>query len=238
MVVGMTRFPLGPLLPQWAPSPVPPREVLHGRFCRVEPLAESHAPSLWAANARDADGGMWTYMAYGPWAQESDYRTWVVESARSSDPLFFAIIDGVSGQAVGVASYLRLDPHNGVIEVGHLAYSPLLQRTPAATEAMYLMMARIFALGYRRYEWKCHALNAPSRMAAQRFGFSYEGLFRQAAVVKGRSRDTAWYSIIDTEWSALRAAYERWLDPVNFDANGRQRIALSTLTSPMIAAKG
>lgn len=238
MVGDMTTFPLGPLVPQWTPPPVPPREALDGRFCRLEPLTEAHAPDLWAANARDTDGGMWTYMAYGPWDQESDYRTWVAESARSSDPLFFAIVDRSSGRAVGVASYLRLDPRNGVIEVGHLAYSPLLQRTPAATEAMYLMMARIFALGYRRYEWKCHALNAPSRAAAQRLGFSYEGLFRQAAVVKGRSRDTAWYAIIDGEWPALRAAYERWLDPGNFAADGRQRVALSALTAPLLAARG
>ena len=148
---------------------------------------------------------------------------------RCTDPLFYAIIDAATEEAVGVASYLRIDPRNGSIEVGHLGYSLLLQRTPAATEAMYLMMERVFRLGYRRYEWKCHALNAPSRAAAQRLGYSFEGVFRQAAVVKGRNRDTAWYSVIDKEWPMLEAAFLRWLHPTNFDEQGRQRARLSAL---------
>ena len=139
---------------------------------------------------------------------------------------------------MGIASHMRIDPSNGVIEVGHLAYSPLLQRTQAATEAMFLMMERGFALGYRRYEWKCHSLNQPSRQAAQRLGFSFEGVFRQAAVVKRRNRDTAWYSIIDGEWPALREAYRRWLAPENFDTEGRQRQSLSALTQPLLASVG
>jgi RimJ/RimL family protein N-acetyltransferase len=210
-----------------------------GRCCRLEPLsAAAHGADLWAANALDREGDMWTYLPYGPFADQAAYGAWLAESARSADPLFFAIIDAASGRAVGVASWLRIDPRNGVIEVGHLAFSPRLQRTPAASEAMYLMMERAFALGYRRYEWKCHAFNRPSRIAAQRLGFSFEGVFRQAAVVKGRSRDTAWYSIIDGEWPALRAAFLAWLAPGNFSADGRQRLALSALTAPLLAQRG
>ena len=148
------------------------------------------------------------------------------------------MIDLATGTPVGVASYLRIDPGAGSIEVGHIHYSPLLQRTVAATEAMYLMMKRAFELGYRRYEWKCNALNAPSRAAAMRLGFSYEGIFRQARVDKGRNRDTAWYAMIDKEWPALDAAFRRWLDPSNFDERGRQRVALGTLTAPILVSRG
>ncbi len=144
-----------------------------------------------------------------------------------NDPLFFTIMDCAGNKPLGLASYLRIDPRSGSIEVGHLAYSPLLQRTAAATEAMYLMMSRAFELGYRRYEWKCDALNAPSRSAAQRLGFTFEGIFRQATVVKGRSRDTAWFAIIDQDWPAIREAFIRWLSPANFDAAGRQRSPLA-----------
>jgi RimJ/RimL family protein N-acetyltransferase len=173
---------------------------------------------------------MWTYLPYGPFDSLDTYRAWTDEISRRSDPLFFAIIDRASGRAVGLASYLRIDPAAGSIEVGHLLYSPLLQRTPAATEAMFLMMEGAFKLGYRRYEWKCDVLNAPSRAAAQRLGFSFEGIFRQAVVVKARNRDTAWFSIIDTEWPALANAFQRWLDRANFDPHGKQRERLSTLT--------
>ena len=154
---------------------------------------------------------------------------------RSEDPLYFAIVDQGSGRASGLASYLRIDPPHGVIEVGHLAFSPLLQRTAAATEAMYLMMQNAFALGYRRYEWKCDSLNAASRRAAERLGFRFEGIFRQAVIYKGRSRDTAWYSIIDAEWPALHGALARWLEPGNFGADGRQRVSLGELAR---AARG
>jgi len=159
------------------------------------------------------------------------------KAATGPDPLFQAIVDAATGKAVGVASFMRIDPANGVIEVGGINYSPLLQRRPAATEAMYLMMRRAFELGYRRYEWKCDSLNAPSRAAAQRLGFSYEGTFRQAWVYKGRNRDTAWYSIIDREWAALRGAFERWLAPGNFDADGRQRVSLSGLIGALVKAR-
>ena len=178
-----------------------------GRFCRVEPLdAGRHAADLFAANSLDRDGRNWTYLFQEPFADLASYRQWLEQVARGDDPLFHTIVDLESGKAVGVATFMRIDRANGVIEVGNINYSPLLQRTPAATEAMFLMMARVFdELGYRRYEWKCDALNAPSRAAALRLGFQYEGLFRQAVIYKGRNRDTTWFSIIDAEWPALEA---------------------------------
>lgn len=231
--------PIGFAVPGWkAPRP-PARVVMDGRCCRLEPLDPgAHADSLHAANVLNTDGAMWTYMPYGPFPTLEIYRQWAEGVARGGDPLFFAIVDRATGKAAGVASYMRIDPAGGCIEVGGLAYSPRLQRTPAATEAMYLMMANAFALGYRRYEWKCNALNLPSRAAAQRLGFSYEGIFRQATVVKGRNRDTAWYSVVDAEWPALKAAFLQWLAPANFDAQGMQRVALSALTGPLLKQRG
>jgi RimJ/RimL family protein N-acetyltransferase len=206
-----------------------------GRFCRLEILdADRHATDLHAANQLDADGRMWTYLPYGPFDEFAAYDRWVREVSAVSDPSFHAVIDLKTGRAVGVASYLRIDPPAGSIEVGHIAYSPMLQRTPAATETMYLMMRRAFTLGYRRYEWKCDALNAGSRAAAQRLGFSYEGIFRQARVNKGRNRDTAWFAAIDSEWPALDRAFTDWLAPANFDESGRQRISLASLTRPVL----
>jgi RimJ/RimL family protein N-acetyltransferase len=222
--------PTGFPLPDWTARPRPPRTSMQGRLARVEPLdPHRHAADLFAANSAD-DGRMWTYMGYGPFPIEAEYRAWAEASSRSEDPLFHAIVDLATERAVGVASYLRIEPATGVIEVGHIALSPALQRTPAATEAMWLMMRRAFAeLGYRRYEWKCDALNAPSRRAAERLGFTFEGVFRQATIYKGRNRDTAWYSVIDKEWPALDAAFRRWLEPENFDTEGRQRQALAAL---------
>jgi RimJ/RimL family protein N-acetyltransferase len=231
--------PVGVVVADWKSALRPNHKVLQGRFCRLEPLdATRHAEELFAANALDADGKSWTYLPYGPFDSFSSYRAWIEQSASSADPLFFAIISNESGTAVGVASYLRIDPANGSIEVGHLNFSPLMQQTPVATEAMWLMMREAFALGYRRYEWKCNALNMPSRAAAQRLGLSFEGIFRQAAVVKGRSRDTAWYAAIDKEWPALNEAMQKWLAPENFDADGRQRVALSQLTEPVLVRRG
>jgi RimJ/RimL family protein N-acetyltransferase len=217
--------PIGPPVPGWTERPRPPRTPIEGRYARIEILdAERHATQLFAANAADMDGGMWTYMPYGPFDLLEDYRHWVSTTGAGDDPLFHAIIDKATGKAVGVASYLRIDPRNGAIEVGHIAYAPALQRTRAATESMFLLMRRVFdELGYRRYEWKCDNANAPSRRAAERLGFTFEGIFRQAVVYKGRNRDTAWYAIIDKDWPALKAAYEAWLDPANFDAEGQQR---------------
>jgi RimJ/RimL family protein N-acetyltransferase len=210
-----------------------------GRFCRLEPLNPArHAHSLFAAYQLDVDGRNWTYLPYGPFADFVSYRNWLEHNYSSSDPQFYAIVDLATEAAVGVASYLRITPGSGSIEVGHLNYSPLLQRTPAATEAMYLLMQRAFTLDYRRYEWKCNALNAPSRAAAQRLGLSFEGVFRQATVSKGRNRDTAWYAAIDQEWPALNTAFQQWLSPANFDAQGRQRTALSALTAPILHQRG
>ncbi|MBX6321643.1 MAG: GNAT family N-acetyltransferase [Rhodospirillaceae bacterium] len=224
--------PVGFPVPGWSPRPRPPRTAMTGRLVRVEPLdPERHAADLHAANAADRDGAMWTHMASGPFAGLADYRAWMARTCLGEDPLFHAVVERASGRALGLAAYLRIDPGNGVIEVGHIVWAPALQRTPAATEAMYLMMARVFdELGYRRCEWKCDALNAPSRAAAERLGFTFEGIFRQAVVYKGRNRDTAWYAVIDRDWPALKAAFQRWLDPSNFDAAGRQRTRLSDLT--------
>jgi RimJ/RimL family protein N-acetyltransferase len=218
-------------LPDWSPRPLPPRSEILGRFCRIAPLdPERHAAQLFEAYGEDKEGRNWTYLGMGPYASFEVYRSWAKEASRSDDPLVHAIIDGPSGRALGVASYLRIDAANGVIEVGGINYSPPLQRRPAATEAMYLMMRRVFGdLGYRRYEWKCDTLNAASRAAALRLGFRYEGLFRQGSVYKGRNRDTAWFSVIDREWPLLKEAFERWLDPANFDAEGRQKIPLAAL---------
>lgn len=229
--------PIGDPVEGWIPPGTPPREVMPGRYCTLEPLSvDRHAGDLWAANELDPDGRNWTYLAYGPFASFDEYREWCGAMAEGPDPLFFAIV--VGGRAVGAAAYLRIAPAAGSIEVGHVNYSPLLQRTVAATEAMYLMMRRAFELGYRRYEWKCDALNASSRQAAQRLGLSYEGIFRNAVVTKGRNRDTAWYAAIDREWPPLRDAFEQWLDPSNFNRDGAQRIRLSDLTAPIVGRRG
>jgi RimJ/RimL family protein N-acetyltransferase len=226
--------PVGPALPDWRPPARPAAQSLHGRYCNVEPLdVAKHARELFDANALDREGRMWTYLFSGPFGSFGEYEAWLAERAPATDPLFHAIVDRASDQAVGIASYLRIDPPAGSIEVGHIAMSPVLQRSPAATEAMYLMMRHAFELGYRRYEWKCDSLNEKSRSAAERLGFSFEGIFRQALVYKGRSRDTAWYSIIDGEWPRVREAFERWLDPDNFDAAGMQRARLADIRAAL-----
>ncbi len=230
--------PIGFPLPGWKTPPWPPRTPMEGRYCRLEPIEERHAADLHGCNALDVEGRNWTYLAYGPFATEDEYRRWLVATCLGDDPLFFAVRDLAHDRGTGVASYLRIQPDSGSIEVGHINFSPALQRARAATEAMYLMMKQAFALGYRRYEWKCDALNAPSRAAAQRLGLSYEGIFRQATVYKGRNRDTAWYAAIDSEWPALAVAFERWLDPDNFDERGSQRTRLSELTRSTLAGRG
>lgn len=232
-------LPVGFPLPDWTPPDPPRREPMVGRTCRIEVLdPERHADELFDANARDPENINWVYLPYGPFETVAAYRKWADGVAGRDDPLFHAIIDITTGKAVGVASYLRINPASGSIEVGHINYSPLLQRTPAATEAMHLMMKRAFEAGYRRYEWKCDALNARSRAAAQRLGLSYEGVFRQATVYKGRNRDTAWYAAIDGEWAELDSAFKRWLEPSNFDSEGKQRVPLRELTAPVLKAHG
>jgi len=222
--------PIGFPVPNWMPCPEPLRVALQGTYCRIEPLnTDRHAGDLFAANQRDLENHMWTYMGYGPFSNEVDYREWVDAARQSDDPLFFAIIDEQSGKAVGVASYLRIDPANGVIEVGNIAYSPLLKQTSGGTEAMYLMMKHVFqTMGYRRYEWKCDSLNAPSRSAAARFGFQFEGIFRQAVVYKNRNRDTAWYAITDQDWPMIDQAFQNWLSADNRDANDNQMSSLNS----------
>ena len=231
--------PIGFPVPDWTPPPVPARAPMQGRFCRLEPLdLEHHAAALFEADSADTDGRSWTYLAYGPFSDLASYRAWLAATCLSNDPLFLAIIDLADSRPAGVASFLRIAPEAGSIEVGHIHYSPRLQRSPAATEAMFLMMQQAFDSGFRRYEWKCDALNAPSRIAAQRLGLSFEGIFRQATVYKGRNRDTAWYAAIDSEWPALREAFQTWLSPTNFDEAGRQLTRLSNLTQPILKQRG
>ena len=222
--------PIGIPLPAWLPCPVPPPAEMTGQYCVLAPVDLGlHAKELFQAFAQDKISRNWTYLPYGPFASFESFREWMHTTCTGSDPLFHTIVDLSSERPVGLASYLRIEPESGVIEVGHIHYSPLLQKTRPATEAMYLMMKRVFdGLGYRRYEWKCDALNGPSRRAAERLGFQFEGIFRQATVYKGRNRDTAWYSIIDREWPALRTALEQWLSPENFDNHGRQIRRLET----------
>jgi RimJ/RimL family protein N-acetyltransferase len=212
--------------------------MLTGNYCYLEVLdADKHAAELWSVYSLDTDGRLWTYMPQGPFSSESEYRTWVEGVAHKADPFFYAIIDSETNKAVGVASYLRVDPNNYSIEVGWITYSPVIQQKPIATEAMYLMMKNAFDLGYRRYEWKCNSLNLPSINAAMRLGMSFEGLFRQMSIVKGQNRDTAWFSILDRDWPVAQDAYVAWLDPENFDADGNQILRLSDLTAPIVESR-
>jgi RimJ/RimL family protein N-acetyltransferase len=212
-------------------QPLVPR-TLHGARVRLEPLdPERHADDLHAAGHRlGVDPHLWDFLPYGPFDDPAEFRAWLAELAPSTDPVFLAVVDGATGQARGVVSYLRIEPAHGCLEIGHIWFGAGLQRTPAATEAVYLLARHAFDdLGNRRLEWKCNAANARSRRAAERFGFTFEGVFRQHMIVKGGNRDTAWFSLLDREWPAARAAFEAWLAPANFDAEGRQRRALSAL---------
>ncbi|WP_300036894.1 GNAT family protein [uncultured Roseobacter sp.] len=225
----------GAVVPDWTPPPAPVRQTMSGRWSHLEPLdPDVHGPELFESY-HDADA-VWDYLPYGPFADYDGYHSWIRATVSTPGHLFFAIRNFATNRWEGVASYLRIDPANGSIEVGNINYSPALQKTPAATEAMYLMMRWAFENGYRRYEWKCNALNIPSRRAAERLGFSFEGVFRQATVVKGRNRDTSWFAIIDAEWPALDLAYRAWLSPENFDENGHQVTSLATLTAPVRVA--
>lgn len=226
--------PVGDIVHGWEDARTPTSRELTGQFCRLERLdAARHAEHLFAADNLDLHGASWTYMPYGPFASLSAYQAWVAEVAACADPYFYAVILNdpsmaeVAGTPAGVASYVRVTPTAGSIEVGHIHLSPLLQRKRAATEMQFLLMQHAFDdLAYRRYEWKCDALNGPSRAAALRLGFRYEGIFRQGAVVKGRNRDTAWYSVIDAEWPRVRRAFVDWLSPDNFDDARMQRAPL------------
>jgi len=207
--------------------------MLQGRLVALTPLnSVAHGDALYEGTRGEAGKQLWRYLFEGPFPDRDAFDLYLQRVAASEDPLFFAIIDRGSGSAAGYASYLRIEPAHRVIEVGNILFTSRLQRTPLATEAMYLMARHVFEdLGYRRYEWKCNALNAPSRMAALRFGFVFEGVFRQHMIVKGRNRDTAWFSMLDSEWPSRKASFERWLDPANFEPDGRQKMALSELNS-------
>jgi RimJ/RimL family protein N-acetyltransferase len=225
------RAVMGEPLPGWTPRDLPPQTGLMGRYCHVERLLPAnHGAELYAAFSHSRNNSDWDFLPYGPFRDSAAFAVWLDGVAAKPDPLFHAIIDARSGRALGVASLMRIDPANGVIEVGHIHHSPSLQRTPTATESIALLMGRVFDdLGYRRLEWKCDALNERSRAAALRLGFTYEGTFRQAVIVKGRNRDTAWYSMLDREWPATKAAFAAWLDPGNFDDEGHQIASLCSL---------
>lgn len=221
---------LGVALPDWMPPPWPGPMALRGRYVRLDPLAPLHAPAIFEANR--ADDAIWDYLGYGPFDTLAGYAAWVEGAAGKPDPLFFAVTDLARGTPAGVMSLMRIAPEAGSIEVGHICWSPSLQRTRAASESIFLLADWVFREGYRRFEWKCNARNRASRRAAERFGFSFEGVFRQAAVVKGHNRDTAWFAMTDGDWRCLAPAWEAWLDAANFDESGRQRRALGALTSP------
>lgn len=223
--------PIGDEVAGWAGVERPSRTPMEGRFCRIEPLAtERHLSDLFEAYSDDTDGKLWTYMTDGPFNSIDELRKWMEPACALDDPLFHALIDAATGKAVGMAAYMRINPQNGVIEVGSITYSTRLLRTAIATEAMFLMMRRVFnELGYRRYEWKCDSLNAASCRAAERLGFTYDGIFEQAVVYKGRNRDTAWYSILDRNWPPIEKAFVNWLNADNFDENGQQKRKLQEL---------
>jgi RimJ/RimL family protein N-acetyltransferase len=222
--------PVGDALPDWQPRPAPQRHTLQGRLCYLEPLAGKHAEALFAAHQLAPDTRSWTWLLREPDSSVEEFSAWVASVAELSDPLHFAVIDRQTRLPVGSLALMRIDANNGVIEVGHVHFSPLLSRTAMATEAHWLLMRYAFdTLGYRRYEWKCNSLNEPSRRAARRLGFHYEGRFRQALVIKGRNRDTDWFSIIDAEWPQIDSAMQRWLASDNFSADGQQIRTLESL---------
>jgi RimJ/RimL family protein N-acetyltransferase len=236
------RTPNANAVERMPPARWPARTSLEGRWCRLDPVdPDRHAAMLYEGSHGGSHGTpaveeLWTYMPYGPFASAAAFRAWLGDSASGADPLFYTIVDRESGRFVGMASYLNIHPKNGSIEIGHIWFSPAVQRTRLTTESLYLMMRHAMEdLGNRRLEWKCNALNEPSRAAARRLGFRYEGIFYNHLVVKGRNRDTAWYSILDDEWASVRAMFEHWLAPDNFDSKGQQRRALSALAAARAA---
>ena len=233
MTTAPATRPIGPLV-DTHPAKRPERVTLEGRWITLTPLdPHAHAKALYeGSNGDAARESVWTYLFDGPYTSLDEFRANIEAKARSTDPLFFAVIDNASGRAVGYQTFLRIDPPNRVIEVGNIMYTPAMQRTAGATEAQYLFAKYVFDdLGYRRYEWKCNAHNVPSRRAAERFGFTFEGIFRQHMIVKGRNRDTAWFAMLDSEWPARKLNFERWLAPENFDSDGRQKVSLAELNA-------
>lgn len=216
--------------------PYPNSNFLAGNYARIEPISTTHVPSLYDAYSIDSKGINWTYLPYGPFADSVEFTEWAKSTCFGDDPKFYTIF--LNNNPAGLASYLRIEQKVGCIEIGHIHLSPLLQRTRAGTEALLLMIEWVFGAGYRRLEWKCDALNTPSRRAAQRLGFSFEGIFRQATMYKSRNRDTAWYAITDKEWPNLEKAYQIWKQSDNFDATGRELKKLSDLTSRVLVTRG
>jgi RimJ/RimL family protein N-acetyltransferase len=225
-----SNLPIGPPTDP-RPAKRPERVVLHGRVVDLVPIdPQSHGESLFQLTCGKDKEYLWTYLLRGPFADREEFDAYLRQQAATEDPVCFAIVERSSGRAVGWASYMRIEPAHRVIEVGNIMFPPGLRRTAGATEAIYLLARNAFeALGYRRFEWKCNSLNAASRRAALRFGFTFEGVFRQHMVVKGRSRDTAWFSMLDSEWPKRKEAFETWLRPSNFDGEGLQKTSLSTL---------
>lgn len=225
--------PVGDALPDWQPRPHPQRETLDGRLCRLEPLSLRHAEALFAAYQLAEDTRAWTWLLREPDVTPESYAAWVESVLTLQDPIHFAVINKQTEQPVGTLALMRIDSKNGVVEVGHVHFSPRLSRTPMSTEAQWLLMRYAFeTLGYRRYEWKCNSLNEPSRRAALRMGFQYEGRFRQALVIKGHNRDTDWFSIIDSEWPTVNKAMQKWLAADNFDTDGKQLSSLESWRQP------
>jgi RimJ/RimL family protein N-acetyltransferase len=219
---------VGAKVANWQPAKRPSKESLYGHYCILEVMdIDKHAHKLFEALKIDNNGESWTYLPHGPFDDVEDFREWLKANTKDPETLLYAILDIKSGEPIGMAAYLRICPEHGSIEVARVHFSALLKNRPAATEAMYLIMRNVFEnLGYRRYEWKCHSLNQASKNAAERLGFTFEGIFRQCNVFKGRNRDTAWFSIIDSEWPRIKAKLEKWLNPNNFDHNGHQKLSL------------
>ncbi|MFY8284395.1 GNAT family N-acetyltransferase [Pseudoalteromonas sp. SSMSWG5] len=237
MAVRLNEFqqPIGRDLTGWTEAKQPEKTTFTGQFCRLERLdASRHAEELFDAFQDNSDDRNWTYLPYGPFSSYDVYREFLVSMEGLSDPFHYTVIDKSTNRAVGTLSLMRIDQANGVIEIGHVVYSPRMQRTPLSTEAMSLLQDYIFGeLGYRRLEWKCDSLNEPSRTAAERFGFTFEGIFRQLQVTQGRNRDTAWYSLLDSEYAVLKYAYKAWLTRGNFDESGQQVNKLADLISKL-----
>lgn len=229
--------PVGPLVEGWSERARPVRATITGTHGRLEPLdTAKHGADLWAAI--EGHDSVWTYLSYGPFENQGAFLSWLKSREELTDPLSYAVVDCASGKALGVLTLMEIRPAAGVVEVGHIFFAPVLQKTRAATEAILLAMRYAFdELGYRRFEWKCDGLNAPSRAAAIRFGFTFEGVFRQHMVIKGRNRDTAWYSIIDKDWPVVKAGFEAWLKPDNFDAEGHQKAGLADLRPKVAHAR-
>ena len=225
----------GEIVESFSIPPHPKGISIKGRLVDLKPLnSNKYAKELFLSNSLDEKGTNWAYLPYGPFDSQVDYAKWIKSFEEGDDPVFFAVISKKLKKAIGIASFLRINPAQGLIEVGHINYSPLLQKTTEATEAMFLMMKWVFDNGYRRYEWKCNALNLKSRRAAQRLGFSYEGVFRQMTISKGRNRDTAWFAIIDKEWQDLKRCFDQFLSESNFDNNGKSKVSLTSLTESLI----